>query len=428
MRRPPSDRALPPSQHPPRVSEGVPARRRLAAWCFLLLTLASGVFLRYQWTGQTAPWFDSRFLLHAHSHVALLGWTFVAVFALVFASAGRVGARPGSVEQSSRAAPTAVLRLLGEGLVFSLILALFVAFLFEGYAFWSILLSTLHIGVAFGLIAGYVAGARTAIDRNARPWIDASMVWFVLANLGPLLLSGGGRMGQGWIDAWVGYYLTLAFNGWLTFAVIGLLVGAGWLRAGSTIFRVMALGVLPTALPPLTAWIEIPLARSVGWMGAILFGGALVVLGWGGLRDLLSGLAGGVSEASGPARGLLGSVAVALLLLGVLGMIGSAPPLAPEVAGTRMLMIGFIHLQLMGFVSSGLILLLFPRLRGMAIWPFLVGSWMMILILIGAGAMQFFGHRVRTPLQGILAGAGLIALAGAFFLPRVGRPRVGSKG
>jgi hypothetical protein len=209
----------------------------------------------------------------------------VAVFALVFGSADRAGVGPESMHRGSEAVPPGVLLLFGEGLVFALILLLFVAFLFEGYAFWSILLSTLHIGVAFGLIAGYVAGARPSIDRKARRWIDASMVWFVLANLGPLLLSGGGRMGQGWIDAWVGYYLTLAFNGWLTFAVIGLLIG-----------------------------------------------------------------------------------------------------------------------------------------------PFLVGSWVMVLILIGAGAMQLFGHPVRTPLQGILASAGLIALAGAFFLPPVGRRRVGSKG
>ncbi len=58
----------------------IPPSWALAAWVYLLLTLATGVILRYQWTGHASVPVDARHLLHAHSQIGLLGWAFVALF------------------------------------------------------------------------------------------------------------------------------------------------------------------------------------------------------------------------------------------------------------------------------------------------------------------------------------------------------------
>ncbi len=416
----------------------------MAAWLCLVITLASGTLLRYQWTGHSAPWFNSQYLLHAHSHVALLGWAFLGIFGVIYATAERptepggdqalTGHRRGEHRAGS-------MQLLGEGGLLALILLMTLAFLLEGYAFWSILLSMLHILISFVLIGVYLTRIRSRLDHRGRPWIDLSILWFVVATLGPLLLAGGARMGEGWIEAWVGYYLTLLFNGWLIFAVIGLLAGLRVLRVSPTVRDLMALGVLPTAVPSLMAWVEIPMGLWVGWVGSLVFGGGLVVVGWALLRRGVAGterrevrnaavpgprLTLREGRGSGQAA-LLASVAVALLLVGGFTMVGTFPALAEPVAQARMLVIGFIHLQLLGLVSAALVLILYPA-RPLPVGLFLAGGWVMITILLVAGGAQLLGHPIYLPLQGVLTLSGGVALAGALLLPfesltsREGRP------
>ncbi len=393
--------------------EGVPRRWSLAAWSCLVVTLASGVFLRIQWTGRLPPLFDTRFLIHAHSHLALLGWAFIGVFALVFA-----GSRP-----NPEAPGPGPARLAAEGTFLALVFFLFGAFLMQGYAFWSILLSMLHVCISLALVGLYVRRRRGSSDEVARPWLDLSMLWFVAAMLGPFLLAFGGRMGQGWVDAWVGYYLTLLFNGWLVFAAIGLLSQAGLLHPGPKVRIAMALGVLPTAVPPLMAWTEIPLGAWVGWAGALLFGGGLIVVG---LRLLQTGLASWMAEqdSSSPAP-LLASAAAAFLLCGGFMVVGTAPPIVSLVFATRDLFIGFIHLQLLALVSAVLVLLHYQRAPRFAVWAFLGGSWSMICVLLGAGLVQLLGRPIYVPLQELLAGTGALALAGAVLLPLAASGRAG---
>ena len=398
---------------PPGAPEGVPRRWSLAAWSCLVVTLASGVFLRVQWTGRLPPLFDTRFLIHAHSHLALLGWAFIGVFALVFA-----GSRP-TLEAPGPGSG----RLAAEGSFLALVFLLFGAFLMQGYAFWSILLSMLHVCVSLALVGLYVRRRRGSMDESARPWLDLSMLWFVAAMLGPFLLALGGRMGQGWVDAWVGYYLTLLFNGWLTFAVIGLLLQAGLLHLGRKVREAMALGVLPTTVPPLMAWTEIPLGAWVGWAGALLFGGGLIVVG---LTLLGTGLATwkGESDSASPDP-LLASAAAAFLLCGVFMVVGTAPPVSSLVFQTRDLFIGFVHLQLLALVSAVLVLLHYRRAPRFAVWAFLGGSWSMICVLLGAGLVQLLGRPIHLPLQELLSGTGALALAGAVLLPLAASERAG---
>ncbi len=382
----------------------MPRRWWLAAWTLLLVTLASGTLLRIQWTGAVPAWFNSQHLLHAHSHVALLGWAFVAYFGLLF--------------RGSRFARLRWWSLVCELLLLTLIGVLFAAYLYQGYAFWSIVLSTLHILVTLALVWLWVEGPRQHLTAAARPWIDLSAVWLVAATVGPLMLAGGVPMGAVWIDAWVGFYLTLLFNGWLLFGVVGLLVdrfGAGpnpWLR------RFMAAGVIPGVLPRFDPWIAFPGLEWIGWAGLLLVGGGLVGVAF---RLPLAETApdGESTFPTLPRRWLAHSVRMAMVLTGVAVVVGGFPPLTDTLAGAHHLVIGFVHLHLLAFVSAALVLLLY-RTGWAAAVLFLSGVWGTVAVLLGVGAFELLGRPVFWPVQQVLAAAGVLALTGVALLPLAG--------
>src|SRR5699024_12072426 len=72
------------------------------------------------------------FLLHAHSHIAILGWTFIAVYC-IFLYLGWI-----SLKQKKQAILIGILTIIISILMFG-------AFLVQGYALFSFIFSVLHI-------------------------------------------------------------------------------------------------------------------------------------------------------------------------------------------------------------------------------------------------------------------------------------------
>jgi hypothetical protein len=360
-----------------------------------VVTLASGALLRYQWTGAPGVPVHPRHLLHAHSHVALLGWAFAGVFGLLLA-ASPAARDPGSGMRRA------------EGSFHLVVAALFVAFLLQGYAFGSILLSTLHMGVALAAVIHWLRQGRPREEPEVRPWLDLAVLGFVLASLGPWMLAFGGRMGPSWTDAWVGYYLALLFHGWLTFAVFGLLARQGEAELSRWCLPLLGLGVLPSVLPRMSGLLEGPGVAWVGWVGSVIFGAGLAM--------------GAVAVARG-ARGrgwregaLPGSVAVAGILAGGSLAVGTFPAVAPAVLAQRNLVVGYVHLLLLGFVGSALVHLLHlgrpGRSGAVAVALFLGGSWFMIGLLLVVGCAALLGTVPRWPVAWMLTWGGVVALAG----------------
>ncbi len=101
----------------------------------LFLTAISGVWMRwFSLSPSSAIPYDN--VLHAHSHVALIGWLFTAVF-LIFFFIYRD-------KLKDKLQP----KLIFISLI-SVSLLMFVAFLYQGYALFSIITSTVHIFVEY---------------------------------------------------------------------------------------------------------------------------------------------------------------------------------------------------------------------------------------------------------------------------------------
>src|SRR5690625_615417 len=99
---------------------------------FLVLPALTGVWMRLFFFSATFHLLPYDHILHSHSHVALLGWTFFAVFIIyLFLNWGEIKQKRQAVFLCTTA--------------FIVTLLMFIAFVYEGYALYSIIFSTIHI-------------------------------------------------------------------------------------------------------------------------------------------------------------------------------------------------------------------------------------------------------------------------------------------
>src|SRR5699024_6488429 len=146
------------------------------AFLFFLLIAISGVFMRlYPWFTQSPIPYDN--VLHAHSHLALIGWAFLAIFLLFLAVLWK----------------QIVNKKQALAICFTLVtvsLLMFLAFLYQGYGILSIVLSTLHIFVEYWaavFIYKQVKMLRPLHNLSAL-FIKGALVALVISSLGPYAL------------------------------------------------------------------------------------------------------------------------------------------------------------------------------------------------------------------------------------------------
>lgn len=372
----------------------------LPALLFLLITLLSGTWLRIQWgwpqwqlLGFELPWslfFRADYLLHGHSHVALLGWVFPGLMGLVL----EAGTRRSHLPQTG-------LRLLAALTIFVTLL-LFIAFVGQGYAPLSIALSTIHMLLGYALAWIFFRHAREDSNTGSRYFLEGAVFWMVMATAGPWLLAIGRGLPPFWMDAAVHYYLHVLFNGWFLFGLAGLsyryLVTPAY-RQCIWPFWLMMAGLIPALLPALQSGLfsqpvfSHEMAETSGMMSTSA-GSAMTVGSASGDMAARS-----VAEAAWQLAGVAGTALFAIGGLAVVwitiqsllmkkralicrellwvGLMAAVPvlilpvPMAlPAVRSIWMqsdfLIIGFIHLHLLVMVTSLLLFAVLQRSAGHA--------------------------------------------------------------
>jgi len=186
----------------------------LIALTNLLAAAIIGTLLRAMYLVEV-PFVRFRPWLHAHSHVAMLGWLFIGVVVALLHDGGR--------GEFSRG-----MRLLFAGMQ-AAVLAMLFSFPVQGYGAISITASTAHMLLAcvvvFHLWRASLAWPASGSGRLTR-W---AVVLFLLSTLGvvgigPIIATGNqGKEIYYWA---VQFFLHFQFNGWLWFAAMAL--GARW--------------------------------------------------------------------------------------------------------------------------------------------------------------------------------------------------------
>lgn len=318
----------------------------------LLAVLVSGCLIRYQWVAPEQAVFVTKHLIHAHSHLALIGWLYPMLMAAAFAAMGKERQEPWWYH--------------------GLVAMMTVAFLLQGYAAASIALSSVL------LIWMSVTAIRALFRKTSFAW-RVALASLLVSHIGPFALAGGAFMGPEWIRGWVTFYLHLQFSGWVVIGVLARMsaraTGIGWLAIG-----------LPFLLEPYFRTADTPL-----WMQCVgLAGGSATVFGtWRWIR----------------ADPRFGMAHMALAMKAAAQFASAIPIVGHTLLQTHLLGIAFAHLVLLGLAT--------PMLLDRPSPWFAIGAWTMIGSLTGFGLAQWAGIPVFLPTQDVLLGTGLVTLAGA---------------
>ncbi|WP_332914519.1 hypothetical protein [Algoriphagus boritolerans] len=196
-------------------SSGIQFRENWIRWAFgfFFLAVCLGLVMR-SFHVVEIPYFEYRNILHAHSHLALLGWGhLMLVGGMVF----------GLVPEKNY---IKAYKWLFLGTILSLLGMLF-SFPFQGYGAISISFSTLHMlltyGFAYKLLKVIQAREMTPATRLIR-----LAIWFMvistlgLWSLGPVSATLG-RMHELYFMA-IQWFLHFQLNGWFVLGVLGLIL------------------------------------------------------------------------------------------------------------------------------------------------------------------------------------------------------------
>jgi len=310
-----------------------------------LLTALSGVWMRtIPFLSFSALPYDN--ILHAHSHIAILGWAFLGVFIILLSM----------LWSELKGKKHAIILTIT---IFIVSAIMFVAFLYEGYAKYSIIMSTIHIFVEYWaaiFIYKHLKRSKT-IPMTAQLFMKGALIALVLSSIGPFALGYLGATGlrdSAFFDMSIYFFLHFQYNGWLTLGLIGLFImilakkGIHVNNRLSKIsFWVYFIALFPWYLSAIvwanigTLGETIATVGNIGqWIGTFLIIGVFLK-SWSSIKKVYSQI-------------VLLCLSLTFLLLGFksimeLGLIYQ--PLSVLVFDTRPVIIGYLHLTLLGFVS-----------------------------------------------------------------------------
>ncbi|ALJ06273.1 hypothetical protein APS56_14510 [Pseudalgibacter alginicilyticus] len=184
-------------------------QKKLVLICFFNFLIAAlfGLALRYSFIGEI--YINYRFLTHAHSHIAMLGWVYLMLFVL-FTHYFVPKKKP-------------IYNRLFWITQFAVI-GMMLSFPFQGYAALSISFSTLHIFCSYYFV--YLIWKHHKIESIAINYLMKVSLFFMLLStigvwcLGPAVSIVGQT--SAFYQIAIQFFLHFQFNGWFLLAVIAI--------------------------------------------------------------------------------------------------------------------------------------------------------------------------------------------------------------
>jgi hypothetical protein len=319
---------------------------------FNLVVLAFlGLVLRYK-INFPLEVFEQKNLLHAHSHFAFNGWISFVLQLLILEE----------FTDDYNASPKFWNRFLISSTVVNY--AMIVSFAWVGYAGISIVLSTAALWLSYVFaykIYKAIPGKRKG--KISTKFINASLFFLLISSLGPYALAiviANKSPHQYWYHNALYFFLHFQYNGWFTFAVLGFLMKK---LEQSPMFNTMQANrffalLFYTCIPSyfLTAlWHHRPVAvTALNVVTAVLQTTALFFL----FQLLYKNMKNVYLNLPVICRWLY-SLAIAAFILKVLLQFFSVHPELGQLAfGFRPIIIGYLHLIFLAFVTMFLLGLL----------------------------------------------------------------------
>lgn len=187
---------------------------KVALWNFLIAAIL-GALMRYAFVAEL-PWMKFRFVQHGHSHVAMLGWLYLAFYACLIHAF-----LPLQKQQSP------FYRYL-FWFTQATVIGMMITFPIQGYAAWSITFSTLHVLGAYAFAYQFLRDIRQESSKKslANTWVKSAFGLLIISTLGlwamgPVMVFDPGKGSAYYLV--IQFYLHFQFNGWFVFAALALL-------------------------------------------------------------------------------------------------------------------------------------------------------------------------------------------------------------
>ncbi len=312
---------------------------------FCVVALA-GVTMRYK-INFALPGVDQKYLMHAHSNFAFVGWVSIALMTLM-------------VRYLTLHGVVTNYRKYNRILIVNIIVAyaMFIAFIIEGYALFSITFSTLSIFISFLFIYFYWKDLSKVKEAGfSQSWLKAGLVLWAFSSLGAFMLAylmAKHIMIQDLYFASMYFFLHFQYNGWFLFVCFGVFFAYlhrhGLVRIASLsrrLFIIMVVTVVPTFFLSIL-WLRLPLALH--WIANISALLQLVVLVY--FIQMLHYIKKSETIKFHPAtKWLWGMAGFAFILKVILQMLSILPFLSDFAFGFRPVIIGYLHLSFVGIIS-----------------------------------------------------------------------------
>jgi len=314
--------------------------------CFINLMLVAllGIVLRYK-IAFALPFIDQKFLLHGHSHFAFAGWITQALMVLLVAWL---------YEQGVAKAFKKYRFLLYANLVTAY--GMLVTFPLQGYGLFSICFSFLSIVVSYLFAVQYWRNLnKLASNTVVHNWFKTAVLLNALSSVGVFGLAFVMATKSHHTNIYLAsiyFYLHFQYNGWFFFACMGLLC-AWLLKQGvpgdrlKNVYRSFGLACVPAYLLSVL-WLQLP-----AWVYALIVVAVfLQIEGWWLLLRLIKPSIDRIKKnipLIAQRALVLPAIAVSIKLLLQAGSV--IPSLSKMAFGFRPIVIGYLHLVLLGMIS-----------------------------------------------------------------------------
>lgn len=333
----------------------------------LLIIATIGIILRYKIVF-SLPFVDQKNLLHGHSHFAFSGWVSHTLMSMLVAYVA--GKKQGVIEKKYR-------WLIGANLLTAY--GMLLSFPVQGYGGVSIIFSTLSIFVSYAFAIVYWKDLNGLQEQApSHYWFKAALIFNALSSAGAFSLAAmmaTKSTNQHFYLAAVYAFLHFQYNGWFLFGCLGLLIDMLSKKFGisisSGVFWAFALSCIPAYLLSVL-WLQLP-----PWLYMMAVLAALLQLsGWIYFVIILVKQFSVFKTIERLPATILGLAAFAISIKLLLQLASVVPSIGKLAFGFRPIVIGYLHLVLLGIIS------------------FFLLSYLLINNYIVAGNQKFNGIKI----------------------------------
>ena len=371
---------------------------------YFLLAALLGVLLR---TFVVAPMpINYRFIVHTHSHIALLGWVYIALATLLY----HLFLDKQGLERKYR-------RIFWFTQI--CLLGMLLSFPFQGYALFSIIFSTLFLLASYWFSAFFIKCAPQSFKGTKAYSCVKYALWFMIgSSVGPWCLGvimtvlGPESI---WYRLAIYFYLHFQYNGWMILALMGLffnLLEQLQINISPKTFRYFflttVLGIILSFFLS-TLWTgPSKIYYVLGGLGAVL-----QLIGFGILINICLGNRMVLKSALSQLQlNVLKLVAFLLLVKMILQWLTAWPYFANLAAAVLDFTIGYLHWTFLGVISIGLFFFLeffgLIKLSKMAITLYLGGFLLTETLIFYRGMAAWLGWPLFEDYSIFLAGGSIL--------------------